>query len=357
MSQAYHGGAFFEAIGVDLRHLERASQVLSADVLDAWFDPSPRVIAALRENLPFLLRTSPPNHAEGFVAEIAARRGVPEECILPGSGSSSLLFTCLPRLLRPGLTALALAPMYSEYEHIVESLLNGRVHHHELHADNGFAVDGDALLADVRRVQPEVLLLVNPNNPTGRLWPRDQVIHLLDQLPENILTIIDEAYLDFAGAAESLESEAARRPNLIVIKSMSKVYALSGARVAYLVTDALRAAQLSLWLPPWPVGLLAQAAAMEALRDPSWYLGKYDETHQLRTGLQAGLADVKPIESSVNFFLIEPPDPAALAAALRHRQIFVREFPDGPLAGRYLRVTVKDAGQNQRLADALLAHQ
>jgi histidinol-phosphate/aromatic aminotransferase/cobyric acid decarboxylase-like protein len=357
MSQAFHGGAFFEAIGVDLRHLERASDVISADVLDAWFDPSPRVIEALQRNLPFLLRTSPPNHAEGFVAEIAARRGVPEECILPGSGSSSLLFTCLPRLLRPGVTALALAPMYSEYEHIVESLLNGTVHHHELRAANGFAVEGDALLADVRRIQPEVVLLVNPNNPTGRLWPRAEVVAFLDQLPEDVLTIVDEAYLDFAGAEESLESEAARRPNLIVIKSMSKVYSLSGARVAYLVTNALRAAQLSPWLPPWPVGLLAQAAAMEALRDPFWYREKYAETHRLRTGLQARLADLKPIESSVNFFLIEPPDPAALAAALRHRQIFVREFPDGPLAGRYLRVTVKDAAQNQRLAEGLLAQQ
>ena len=72
MSQALHGGAFFDAIGVDLRHLERVSEVVSADVLDAWFDPSPCVIATLREHLPFLLRTSPPNHAGGFVAEIPA---------------------------------------------------------------------------------------------------------------------------------------------------------------------------------------------------------------------------------------------------------------------------------------------
>lgn len=357
MSQAFHGGAFFEAIGVDLRNLERALAVVSADVLDAWFDPSPRVIDMLREHLPFLLRTSPPNHAEGFVAEIAARRGVPPECVLPGSGSSSLLFSCLPRLLRPGVKALALAPMYSEYDHVVENLLNGTVHHHELLAANDFAVDADALLEDVRRVQPDAILLVNPNNPTGRLWQRAKLIRFLDQLPADTLTIVDEAYLDYAGAAESLESEAARRPNLVVIKSMSKVYALSGARVAYLVTDARRAAELSPWLPPWPVGLLAQAAAMEALRDPSWYLAKYAETHHLREQLRARLAPLRPVDSSVNFFLIQPPHPAALAAALRERQIFVREFPSGPLAGRYLRVTVKDAEQNERIAAAILALQ
>jgi Aminotransferase class I and II len=213
---------FFDAIGVDLRHLERVSEVVSADVLDAWFDPSPCVIATLREHLPFLLRTSPPSHAEGFVAEIALRRGVPEECVLPGSGSSSLLFTCLPRLLPPGARTVVLAPMYGEYEHIVESLLGGTVHQHELRAGNGFTVDGDALLEDVRRADPDAILLVNPNNPTGRLWPREEIIRFLDQIPAGILTVIDEAYLDYAGAHESLESEAARRENLVVIKSMSK---------------------------------------------------------------------------------------------------------------------------------------
>ena len=233
-------------------------------------------------------------------------------------------------------------------------MLGGTVHHHELHASNGFAVDAEALLADVLRVAPHVVLLVNPNNPTGRLWPREQLIRFLDQLPDEVLTIVDEAYLDYAGAGESLESEAARRPNLVVIKSMSKVYSLSGARVAYMVTEARRTAQLRPWLPPWPVGLLAQAAAMEALRDPSWYLSNYAETHRLREHLRTRLAPLHPVESDVNFFLIQPPNPAALAAALRQRQIFVREFPDGPLACRYLRVTVKDAVQNERLASAIL---
>lgn len=92
---------------------------------------------------------------------------------------------------------------------------------------------------------------------------------------------------------------------------------------------------------------------MEALRDPSWYLAKYAETHQLREQLQLRLAALHPIDSNVNFFLIQPQQPAALAAALRQRQIFVREFPDGPLAGRYLRVTVKDAEQNERIAAAI----
>jgi histidinol-phosphate/aromatic aminotransferase/cobyric acid decarboxylase-like protein len=202
------------------------------------------------------------------------------------AGSSSLLFTCLPRLLRDGASALILAPMYSEYEHIVGTLLGGVVRYHALRPEDGFVVDGDELLREVQRIQPDAVLLVNPNNPTGRLWPRAEIIRYLDQLPAGTLVVIDEAYLDYAGAAESLEQEAAIREDLVIVKSMSKVNALSGARVAYLVTNASLAARLRPWLPPWPVGLLSQAAAMEALRDPGYYAARYAETHRLKDEAQ-----------------------------------------------------------------------
>ncbi len=350
--EAFHGGAFFDAIGVDLRHLERSTEVISADVLDAWFDPSPRVIALLREYLPFLLRTSPPNHAEGFVEEVSRARRVAAESVLPGSGSSSLLFACLPRLLPEGCRVLLLDPMYSEYEHIAGTLLHGEVLRHALGPESGFAVDAEALLADVRRLLPDALLLVNPNNPTGRLWPRASIVEFLDQLPPSVLTVIDETYLEYTGA-ESLEGEATQRPNLIVIKSMSKVYALSGARVAYLVAHPDRAELLRPWLPPWPVGLLAQAAAMEALRDPGYYSGRYAETRSLRQGLASSLAHLKPYPSDANFFLVRSAESAALASRARERDIFLRQFGSGVLSGKYLRISVKDAAQNARIAEAL----
>lgn len=351
--EAFHGGAFFDAIGVDLRHLERSESVISADVLDAWFDPSPRVISVLREYLPFLLRTSPPNHAEGFVEEVARWREVPADCVLPGSGSSSLLFACLPRLLRPGCRAMLLEPMYSEYEHIIGNLLQGEVLRHALNPEMQFRVDAEALLSEVHALRPEALLLVNPNNPTGRIWSRSEILPFLDRVPAETLVVVDETYLEYVGASESLESEAARRRNLIVIKSMSKVYALSGARVAYLVAHPETAEALRPWLPPWPVGLLAQAAAMEALRDPGYYAARYGETHILRAALAARLPHLHPLDSKVNFFLVQTDDASVLAARLRQRDIFVREFRSGSLAGRYLRISVKSEAQNARLAEAL----
>jgi histidinol-phosphate/aromatic aminotransferase/cobyric acid decarboxylase-like protein len=145
--QAFHGGAFFEAVGADLRNLDRSGRIVSADVLDAWFDPSPRVTAFLREHLEFLLKTSPPNHAEGLIAEVANSREVPPESVLAGSGSSSILFHCLPRLLPARPKAVVMDPMYSEYEHIVETLLDGELIRMTLAEAAGFVPSATALAA------------------------------------------------------------------------------------------------------------------------------------------------------------------------------------------------------------------
>src|SRR5215831_13173141 len=95
---AFHGGRFFEAIGTDFQDLARAQEIISADVLDAWFDPSPRVVNKLREHLPFLSRTSPPVHAEGLVSAISEVRTMPRANICVGAGSSQLIFASLPEL-------------------------------------------------------------------------------------------------------------------------------------------------------------------------------------------------------------------------------------------------------------------
>lgn len=351
---AFHGGAFFEAIGVDLLHLERSTEIISADVLDAWFDPSPRVIEFIQAHLPFLIRTSPPNHAEGFVAEVARSRRLSESSILAGGGSSALLFSCLPRLIAPGARVLLMEPMYSEYEHIAATLLGAEIHRHALMEDNGFALDLDRLHGDICRLRPDAVLLVNPNNPTGGAWDRQSMIDLLGSAPSSTRFIVDETYIDYAGPDESLEAEAARRPNLAVVKSMSKVYALSGARVAYLVASPEVIDSLRPWMPPWPVGLLAQAAAMEALRDPGYYASRYAESHLLREDLRDRLAPFDPLPSRANFFLIRPSGAGEMARRLRTEGIFVREFPDGPLSGRWLRISVKDAAANARVAGAML---
>src|SRR6266542_963020 len=88
----YHGGAFFTAIGDAFDDLDRRHDVINADVLDAWFPPAPGVLEALRAHLDWLARTSPPTNCDGLVRTIAEVRGMPAECVLPGAGSSDLIY-------------------------------------------------------------------------------------------------------------------------------------------------------------------------------------------------------------------------------------------------------------------------
>ncbi|MGQ9915887.1 MAG: hypothetical protein ACUVS7_00585 [Bryobacteraceae bacterium] len=112
MSQARadRGGAPFEAVGLDLTQLVRSRNVVRADVLDTWFDLPPGGLETLRRHLAFLVKSPPPSHAEGFVEDLARRRGVPVESVPAGAGSSSLLFACLRRMPVRGRPIVVLDP-------------------------------------------------------------------------------------------------------------------------------------------------------------------------------------------------------------------------------------------------------
>ena len=360
MKAAFHGGAFFNAIGTDFKTLERSRNVISADVLDAWFDPAPAVLDAMGQYLGFLLRTSPPQAGDGLVRKISARRNVPPASLLLSGGSSAVIFTCLPRLIQPHHRVLLLDPMYSEYEHIC-SEIGACIMHHRLPADASYRVDGEALLRTARANTVDAVIIVNPNSPTGRYLPRDEMVAILDGLPSTTMFIVDETYIDYVGPNESLESLVATRDNLFIIKSMSKAYALSGARVAYLAGPQPSIAHLARRVPSWAVSLPAQVAAIAALEAPEYYALRYAQTHQLRltTIAQARLlTDVCVLDTELNFYLIELRGRHAASTIVRQlaqRDIFVRNCDtfSACFADRFLRVSVKDALQNERIVEAL----
>lgn len=357
---AFHGGRFFEAIGATFDALDRERQVISADVLDAWFDPAPEVVAKVSEFLPFLLRTSPPIHAEGLICTIARVRGLPDTSIVAGAGASSLLFTCLPRLVRAGERALILDPMYGEYRYLLETVIDATVIRYPLLPEDNFQVHAEQLLDKINKTQPRLVCIVNPNSPTGRHFPKADLLRLLPLIDSDTLMVVDETYLEYVGSSESLELEATRLPNLLVLKSLSKVYALSGARVAYLVTHAHRAAALSRCVPPWAVSLPAQVAAVEAMNCAAYYQNCYRQTHVFREELACALQAVpgfRVFPSCANFLLVDLGSDRAeeLLAQLRSRRIYVRNCRDmSPRFGnRYLRIAIKDRPQNQRMAAAI----
>jgi histidinol-phosphate/aromatic aminotransferase/cobyric acid decarboxylase-like protein/GNAT superfamily N-acetyltransferase len=359
-ASCFHGGAFFEAVGSDFKTLERARQIINADVLDAWFDPAPAVLEGLREHLPWLLRTSPPTSCDGLIRAIAAARGVAEENVLAGSGSSDLIFRALPAWLCAGSRVLLLDPTYGEYAHVLEHVIGCRVDRLTLRREHGYEVPLDALNVALGQAY-DLVVLVNPNSPTGRHMPAGALQSMLSTAPATTRVWVDETYVDYAGSEHSLERFAARSANVVVCKSMSKAYALSGARVAYLCAGAPQLEQLRALTPPWVVSLPAQVAAVRALDSATYYKAMWRRTLELRCELAAGLRGLgwEVIDGVANFLLCHlpanAPDAGELVMRCRERGLFLRDAsPMGRgLGSKAIRVAVKDAETNARMLETL----
>ncbi len=355
-ASCFHGGAFFDAVGADFKTLERSREIINADVLDAWFDPAPAVLHTLREHLPWLLRTSPPTSCEGLVDAIASARGVKEENVLVGGGSSDLIFRALPAWLNRQSRVLLLDPTYGEYAHVLEQVIGCRVDRLSLRREHGYEVPLDALSVALGEAY-DLVVLVNPNSPTGRHIPAAALQAALSLVPETTRVWVDETYVDYVDPGQSLERFAARSSNVIVCKSMSKAYALSGARVAYLCAGAQHLESLRAVTPPWVVSLPAQVAAVKALESADYYAARWRETSELRCALAAGLRHLgwEVIDGVANYLLchlpVDGPDAHELVMQCREHGLFLR---DASLMGRGLgrkaiRVAVKDAETNARM--------
>jgi histidinol-phosphate/aromatic aminotransferase/cobyric acid decarboxylase-like protein len=354
---AEHGGAFFEAIGEDFSNLERRGLIVNADVLDAWYDPAPEVLEALRAHLPWLVKTSPPTHGAGLREAVAAARGIDAACVLPGAGTSSLIYLALPRLVPPGGRVVLLDPTYSEYPHLIGTLLGAHVVRHKLEPSEGWRPQLDRLVEDC--ADADLAVLVNPNSPTGALVGPECFEELLERTPAKLKVWVDETYIDFSGSP-SLEARACEDERIVVAKSMSKYYALSGVRVGYLVSTAGQVAEWERANPPWSVGLLAQVAGVAALRAAEYYRRRAEETAAHREALRARLDALPGLAthpSAANFILVETSarPSSELERLLRLENVFVRNC-DGMserFPGRLLRIAVKSPQDNAHIVDAL----
>ena len=357
----YHGGAFFSAIGETFDNLQRRESIISADVLDAWFPPAPAVQETLARHFEWAMRTSPPTHAEGLVRVIAEARGVDPDCILTGGGSSSLMFLALRHWLTSSSRVLILDPTYGEYAHILEQLVRCRVERFQLDRRDGYRLDKDRLFRTLEG-KYDLFVWVNPNNPTGLHVSKSDVEDVLARIPERTRVWMDETYVEYAGSGQTLEPFAARSRNILVCKSLSKVYALSGLRVGYLCAAPDILEPLRPISPPWAVSLVAQIAATIAIRETDYYSMRYRETRELRAGLMQGLCDlgihdqVPGIANFVMFHLpTHGPDAGYVAEACRARGLYLRTLDNmGSSVGRHaLRIAVKDGATNERMLGIL----
>jgi histidinol-phosphate/aromatic aminotransferase/cobyric acid decarboxylase-like protein len=185
---------------------------------------------------------------------------------------------------------------------------------------------------------------------------------VLRKLPVSTMVWVDETYIEYAGSHQSLEQLAAASKNVVICKSMSKVYSLSGARAAYLCGPERIIGGLRGMTPPWAVSLPAQVAAVAALQDLDYYHTRHATTHALRDQFAHELAQFDGWEilpGIANFVLCHLPkgglSAAELAQACRTHNLFIRDADamGSMFDGRAVRIAVKDSTTNKRMISIL----
>jgi threonine-phosphate decarboxylase len=313
--------------------------------------PPVAVLRALRRELLSIARYPDPVCTE-LTARLAALHGVGSDQIVVGNGSNELIHA-LARAVRPRRVAIA-EPTYTEY--MRASLLAGAEVDHWMAERDDFAGEHfDPAGADL-------VWLCNPNNPTGLLWPpRPALLPWIQAFPQTLFAV-DEAFLPFLTYEDhhSLVPDLQRLPNLVVLRSLTKLYALPGLRLGYAVTNSALAARLRDQFPPWSVNALAQVAGLAALEDAAFLRRTRSwaeaENSFMNRRLTVLLHHLRPVRSQAIFMLVRLHDvsSAQLAAALRERGILLRDASNFiGLDRHYIRISLRSAEDNRCLVREL----
>ena len=280
---------------------------------------------------------------------ISGGHGITADQVWAANGSNEVMLQLLQAFGGPGRVALSFAPTYSMYpEYARDTNTEWVVGHRE----TDFSLDLEHARALIQERRPHVVLLPSPNNPTGTALPHEAVSVLCEALGDGIL-VVDEAYGEFRreGTPSALELLPTYR-NLVVSRTMSKAFALAGARLGYFaaapeICDAVRVVRL-----PYHLSAVTQATAVAALQHAPELLGKVDELRTERDATVAWLRGqgLHVADSDANFALFGTfADRHAVWEGLLARGVLIRETgPDG-----WLRVSIGTAEEMTAFRNAL----
>ncbi|MBB4200085.1 histidinol-phosphate aminotransferase [Rhodoblastus sphagnicola] len=315
------------------------------------YGPSPRVLSALVAAAA-TAHLYPDGPGDSLREALAQRLGVGTENIVLGNGSTEILEMTARALLGPDSEAIIGWPSFPTYRAMArragarEVLVPLVDHDYDL----------DAIAARISE-NTGLIVLGNPNNPTGRVIGKAAMGRLLDRLPPHVVLCLDEAYCDYADRQDfpdSLEAVRSGRP-LVVVRTFSKAFGLAGLRIGYAVAPPALARRIDSFRQRFNTSSIAQAAALAALDDRDHVARSAALNVSAREKLCAGIAELGLAfvkNSEANFVMIDVGDGAAITAELQKSGVRVKSL-DAIGLPACIRVSVGTPEQNARLVETL----
>lgn len=347
-----HGGnvkRLAERLGIDGGDLVDFSSNINP------YGPPESVLEAVRRAVE-KISEYPEQQAESFVAAAAEALRVDPANIVASNGSIELIYL-IPQAW-DAKRALLLVPSFTEYELVLKK--TGAVIIYEK------ALDGATALGRLEEASRKVDMAIigNPNNPCGYAIGRDDLLKLIDERP-GCLWVIDEAFVDFVEAPEraTLANDTIARENVVVLRSLTKMYSIAGLRLGYMVASAGLAQKVRAEKHPWSVNNIALEAGIAALGTADFAVSSAaslaTEARRMHAEI-SGIAGLKAYKPSANYMLVEIEESgrsmtsAVLQVEMLRRGIAIRDCGSYTgLDGRYFRVAVKRPEDNDRLLAAL----
>ena len=253
---------------------------------------------------------------------LADRTGHPFDGIWAANGSNEILTQLLLAYGGPGRTAVLFEPTYLLHRRLCWMTQTGIV---ETRLEPPFRIDGGEVTWAIEQ-RPDVIFVCSPNNPTGNAQPADAVRAIADGT--DALVIVDEAYAEFGG--DTALPLVTTHPNVAVVRTFSKAFALAGARIGYVLTSPDVVQDLERVRLPYHVSALTQTAGVVALRHADEAAAELDAIRSERDRIVAALGAIDGVTvhpSDANFVLFEPPgDPKAVWQGLLDRGVLVRDL-------------------------------
>jgi histidinol-phosphate aminotransferase len=274
--------------------------------------------------------------------------------ILLGNGSDELIQLLALAVNKPGAVLLSVEPSFVMYKMIATFTGMRYVGVPLLHNSDSadFSLDLSGTLAAINREQPALVFLAYPNNPTGNLFSADAVAQIIQSAPG--LVVLDEAY--YAFASDSFIPQLARYPNLLVMRTFSKL-GMAGLRLGFLAGSAAWLRELEKLRLPYNVGVLPQIVAVKLLAHHEVLLQQAEQIKQDRAKLYQQLSEIPAIKvyaSEANFLMFCVADATAVFNGLKQRGVLIKNLNGGhPMLKNCLRVTVGTPQENMKFITAL----